>query len=358
MALHLITGYAGREHITSADQGAYNMATFGSGNFVLDRGSKFAYTVRSNNTIAIADGEAMIQGRFLKMPLGTSEELTISNGSQGKLRNDLICIRYTRSTTDNTEKAELIVLKGTEATSSPSDPSYINGNITDGNDTVTDFPLYRVSLNGISISTVTQLFTVKVSMTKYMNDYQMPTASKTQQGSMQVGNTLDVNNGVVNYNLPTASASQKGGVKVGNTLSMSGDTLNYNLPTASKTQKGGIKVGSFLAVSNETVSVNLDSAGGEDKSSRVKFTVPANGMVKITAFVREGKQLVTDEIISPVVYEINEGGNMLIPQIKSYGVTSYDGGINYGAYVEIEVYNPTSVALAINRVYVQFMYLR
>lgn len=215
MALHLITGYAGFEHITSADQGAYNMATFGSGNFVLDRGQKFAYQIKTNNLVTISDGEAMLQGRFIKMPSGTSENITISNGTQGRLRNDLICIRYEKSAADSTESAKLIVLTGTAVTSNPVDPAYINGNITDGEDTIADFPLYRVRLNGINIETVTQLFSVKVSMTKYMDDYQMPVGSKTQAGALQVGSNLSVNNGVVNYILPTAGKNQLGGIKLG-----------------------------------------------------------------------------------------------------------------------------------------------
>ena len=101
MALHLITGYAGKEHITSQDQGAYNIATFGDGNFVLDRGQKFKYTVKSNNVINIADGEAMLQGRFIKMPSGTSEDVTIENGAAGNNRNDLINNKHHSSKLQN-----------------------------------------------------------------------------------------------------------------------------------------------------------------------------------------------------------------------------------------------------------------
>ena len=49
MSLHLITGYAGVEHITSADQGSYNAAMMGEGQFVLERGNKFAASIISNN---------------------------------------------------------------------------------------------------------------------------------------------------------------------------------------------------------------------------------------------------------------------------------------------------------------------
>lgn len=196
MALHLITGFAGYEHIKSSDQGAYNIATFGSGNFVFNRGSEFFATVTSNNTINIADGEAMLQGRFIKAE--TSENVTIENGSQGKTRQDLICIRYEKSASDGTESANLVVIKGEE---NGSDPEYNNGNITDGTDSVADFPLYRVKLNGITIEGVEQLFEVKMSMKEYMDTYAMPTADREHLGAVSVGDGISVNDGKIGLDI-------------------------------------------------------------------------------------------------------------------------------------------------------------
>ena len=162
MALHLVTGYAGTEHITSADQGAYNMATFAEGEFVFDRGNKFAATVVSNNVVSIADGEAMMQGRFIKMIAGTSEDVTIENGTQGMNRNDLICIRYEKNASTGVETASFVVKKGTETSSTPTDPEYTTGDITDGQDLVNEMPMYRCTLNGLNLS-ITTLFTIKTA---------------------------------------------------------------------------------------------------------------------------------------------------------------------------------------------------
>lgn len=162
MALHLVTGYAGTEHITSADQGAYNMATFSGGEFVFrGRGNQFEATVASNNAISIADGEAMMQGRYIKMTIGTSETVAIDNGTQGMLRHDIIAIRYTKNGTTGIETAELVVVKGTETVSDPVDPELTTGVITDGEDLVNEMALYRVSLDGLNIDSVTQLFLEK-----------------------------------------------------------------------------------------------------------------------------------------------------------------------------------------------------
>lgn len=218
MSLHLITGYAGSEHITSKDQGAYNIATFGGGNFVLDRGAKFAATVTSNNNVSVSDGEAMLQGRFIKMPTGTTESVSIDNGTQGKNRNDLICIRYEKNASDSTESASLVVIKGTESTGTAADPTYNEGSITDGNATIADFPIYRVKLNGINIESLTALFSVKVSMATYMDNYQLPVATTGRLGGVKIGSGITVaSNGTISVpELQPANATTLGGVKVRN----------------------------------------------------------------------------------------------------------------------------------------------
>lgn len=192
MALHLVTGYAGEAHITSADQGAYNIATYGGGEFVLDRGNKFVTTLVSNNSITIADGEAMMQGRYTRMTPGTSEDVTIDNGSSGMKRNDLICLRYEKDPSTGVESVGFSVVKGEETSGTPVDPEYTHGDITDGDDLVNEMPLYRVYLNGLNVETITPLFSVYVSMKDYMDEYQLPIASANRLGGIKVGNYLNI----------------------------------------------------------------------------------------------------------------------------------------------------------------------
>ena len=219
MSLHLITGYAGVEHVTSADQGAYNMGTFGEGQFVLNRGAKFAATVVTNNSVSIADGEALMQGRFINMTMGTSEAVSIDNGASGMKRNDLIVIRYSKDSGTGIESAALAVIKGTPSSTTPSDPSYTEGDITDGTDLVNEMPLYRVSLDGLNIDSITALFAVKTTMVDYMENYQLPTASSSVLGGIKVGNNLSIDaegklSAQNSYVLPTATSLVLGGVKV------------------------------------------------------------------------------------------------------------------------------------------------
>lgn len=161
MSLHLITGYAGQEHITAADHASFNISMFGAGEFVLDRGNKFKAEIVSNNLIKILDGDMMIQGRHVRLAENTYEELMIENGTQGMNRNDLIVARYSKDATTGIENCEFVVLKGEANASAAADPTYTQGDITEqGNDLVTEYPLYRIKLNGLNIESVNKLFTI------------------------------------------------------------------------------------------------------------------------------------------------------------------------------------------------------
>lgn len=156
MGIHLITGYAGKEHITARDQGAYNAGTVGGGKYVLKTGNKFLYEIISNNLIKIRDGDLMNQGRHMTISANDYEEVVIDNGIQGLKRNDLIVIRYTKNLENDIEKPEVVLIKGTSGDVAV-DPEYITGDILKG-DPRDDFPLYRVRMNGINIEGVDKLF--------------------------------------------------------------------------------------------------------------------------------------------------------------------------------------------------------
>ena len=164
--MHLVTGYAGQAHVTAADQGSLNAAMFGGGSYVLDRGSKLAATIVSNNKIEVADGDLMIQGRHARLDEGSTVNLTIENGQQGYLRNDLIVARYTKDGSTGVENVNLVVIKGTPAASNPSDPAYTSGDIINDHVLTADFPLYRVPLNGLTVQTLVPLFSVFPAMKK------------------------------------------------------------------------------------------------------------------------------------------------------------------------------------------------
>lgn len=154
--MNIITGYKGEPHVTSQQLRDTNIGTFGSGVYILDVGSQMAATVVSSNQVDIADGLLVAEGCTAEVARGTTESMTIENGAQGMLRTDLIVARYTKAAGTAVEAMELAVIKGTPAASNPATPAYNTGLIADG-DTPVDFPLYRVNLNGISITSVERL---------------------------------------------------------------------------------------------------------------------------------------------------------------------------------------------------------
>ena len=156
--LHLVTGYAGAEHVRAVDQGAFNAALIGTGQFVLDKGNALKAQVISNNVVRVLDGELMMQGRFVRLNPGTYVDLAIENGAQGMKRNDLIVARYTRDAVTGVEECNLVVIKGTAVASNPSDPAYTEGDITNGNAIRHDFPLWRLPIVNINVGTPESMF--------------------------------------------------------------------------------------------------------------------------------------------------------------------------------------------------------
>lgn len=156
--MHLVTGHAGTNHVTAADHGSLNAAILGAGQYVLNRGKKLAATVMSNNSIRIADGDIMMQGRHIRIDEGAYVDLTIENGEQGKQRRDLIVCRYTMNSLSGIEEANLVVVKGTAVASNPVDPEYTSADIINDHAFLADMPLYRVPLDGLTVGTLVPLF--------------------------------------------------------------------------------------------------------------------------------------------------------------------------------------------------------
>lgn len=156
--MHLVTGYAGREHVTAADVAAFNIGLLGSSQFVYGKGNRLEASVVTNNLVRVLDGDIYMQGRHVRLNEGSYVDLIIENGEQGNFRNDLIVARYTLDSVTGVEECNLVVIKGTPVGASPVDPAYTSGDLVTEHDTLNDMPLYRVSLDGINITGLTPLF--------------------------------------------------------------------------------------------------------------------------------------------------------------------------------------------------------
>lgn len=155
--MNIITGYRAEPHITAQQDRDVNIGIFGASAKILKGvGGEMAATVVSANEVEIADGTLVAEGCTAEIQYGTTESLTIENGTQGEQRIDLIVARYTKNSGTGVEDMQLAVVKGTPAASNPTVPSYNTGTIADG-DSPVDFPIYKVNLDGISITSVDAL---------------------------------------------------------------------------------------------------------------------------------------------------------------------------------------------------------
>lgn len=162
MSLHLVTGYAGREHVTAEDAASFNIAFVGEGETVFDRGSKFAATIIDNNHVDISDGDILMQGRHIRQIENHVTRLTFDNGERGYYRHDLIVVEYKKDSETFVESADFKIIKGTptESADTAEDPTYTHGDITEETGAMLNqMPLYRVTFSGYDLTTVTPLFT-------------------------------------------------------------------------------------------------------------------------------------------------------------------------------------------------------
>lgn len=160
--MEIITGYTGIEHVQSADDASLYRGIFGLDDYVLNVGSKLEANIVDNNTVRIMDGDVIIQGHQGRIRANDYNEVTIDNGTPGEQRNDLIVARYLKNTETGVESIKLEVVKGSPAVEA-TDPETIKEDLKIGG-TQRDFALYRVSLDGINLKSVTSLFSTTPSL--------------------------------------------------------------------------------------------------------------------------------------------------------------------------------------------------
>lgn len=116
-------------------------------------------TVLSNNKVRIADGVICVGGHFARIPYGDYIDCEIENGQSGKKRNDIIVARFETTGTGGIDTYTCEVKKGT-AGSTATDPEIVQEDLYKAGK-VRELPLYRVKIEGLSITAVEQLFTLR-----------------------------------------------------------------------------------------------------------------------------------------------------------------------------------------------------
>nr|DAM37461.1 MAG TPA: hypothetical protein [Caudoviricetes sp.] len=163
MAIEIVTGYQGKQHVTANDIGGFQQGVVGTGDYVLNVGKKAEATLISNNSVRINDGELVMQGVHWRIKPNTYENVTINNGARGQKRKDAIVARYAKNSSSGIEKIELAVLQGTATTGTPVAPTPTEGDIRTGT-LKHEMLLYIVELNGLNVVSVEPAFDVLMNM--------------------------------------------------------------------------------------------------------------------------------------------------------------------------------------------------
>ena len=173
--MEIITGYTGKPHVTAEQDRDVNEGIFDTGSFVLKTGSQLAAELVSNNEIKVRDGVLVIQGCTAVIKKNTYDPVTIANGSQGMKRIDLIVARYNKNEETKIEEVMLKVIQGTPNASTAAVPTYKTGDIQSG-DLVADMPLYKVTLDGLNVTSVDKMFTVIPTLPELSSNLKTATA--------------------------------------------------------------------------------------------------------------------------------------------------------------------------------------
>ena len=193
MTIELVDGKAGIAHISSEDKAIIHQAKFSKSDVVFDWGDAFKCTMGSANKAVIDTGCASIQG--LDWHITAAESVTISNGSQGMKRNDIICAHYHRDSKTGNENVKLTVLKGSPNATTAADPTIPSGKILSG---AVDayMPLWRIPLDGITVGAPVRLFTPRGALWDSVTQRWKPPYTNDSLTLCRVGRVVTINGNV------------------------------------------------------------------------------------------------------------------------------------------------------------------
>lgn len=310
---HLITGYKGSEHIKSADQGSFNAAFFGAGQFVMEIGNQFEGSIINNNTVRILDGDLLMYGRHVRIEPNTYEDLTVDTGTAGMNRIDIVCMVYEKNSSDGTEKAYLQVVKGTETEGTAAEPACVDGNILNGA-TKNQMPLYKLQIQGVVLKSITQVFktipTYKTLAEQYAAQFEK--ACNTYLGALNILDTMEE----VSAN---TKANQLAGALA---LKEAYSTLNSNITDTN----GKYIVGSFVVKANE-------------KATSPTIPSKYNGL---RMYYYDGNNGLRQSVITPII-------TCNIPYMTANGIKYVKMSVNENRTITFS--NDNSINLVITHMY-------
>lgn len=157
--MKIVSGRTGSPHVTSQQFRQMLEGIIGQGSYIITSGENMKPELSSNNLLKIRSGMMAHHGCISCVDIGTYDEVTLTNGSQGMKRIDLIVNRYTRNAETEVENCSWKVIQGKPVASNPAVPAYTSGNLQNG-DLVDECPAFEVHYDGINVTEVKSLLSV------------------------------------------------------------------------------------------------------------------------------------------------------------------------------------------------------
>ena len=173
--MKIVSGRTGSPHVTSQQFRQMLEGIIGQGSYIITSGEKLKPELSSNNLLKIRSGMMAHHGCISCVDIGTYDEVTLTNGSQGMKRIDLIVNRYTRNAETEVENCSWKVIQGTPVASNPAVPAYTSGNLQDG-DLVDECPAFEVHYDGINVTEVKSLLSVTDGLSGLSSNLKTATA--------------------------------------------------------------------------------------------------------------------------------------------------------------------------------------
>lgn len=271
--MKIVSGRTGSPHVTSQQFRQMLEGIIGQGSYIITSGENLKPELSSNNLLKIRSGMMAHHGCISCVDIGTYDEVTLTNGSQGTKRIDLIVNRYTRNAETEVENCSWKVIQGTPVAGNPAVPAYTSGNLQDG-DLVDECPAFEVHYDGINVTEVKSLLSVTDGL------------SELNSNLVNAKNELTVLSDSINNlgstkTVKLANKSSSNGVATYTdyvTLPSAGSYVIYCNATMSGTPTSG--------VSNLDIQVNgVDGTGGfhsVGSCSHNGFAIDLNGFYVLT----------------------------------------------------------------------------
>ena len=157
--MKIVSGRTGSPHVTSQQFRQMLEGIIGQGSYIITSGENLKPELSSNNLLKIRSGMMAHHGCISCVDIGTYDEVTLTNGSQGMKRIDLIVNRYTRNAETEVENCSWKVIQGKPVASNPAVPAYTSGNLQNG-DLMDECPAFEVHYDGINVTEVKSLLSV------------------------------------------------------------------------------------------------------------------------------------------------------------------------------------------------------